>query len=91
MPLTTFSIFIIFVSVSEQLKLNQLFAGTGYSLSSGYKRRNQLIINLIMKQIKHIAIRLAIKIASNVIAIAYNPNQVEIFHLLLDLCEIVVS
>jgi hypothetical protein len=44
-----------------------------------------------MKQLKNLVHRLVIKIVSNVIAFAYNPNQAEIFQLLWDIYEIVTS
>jgi hypothetical protein len=44
-----------------------------------------------MKKIKDLAIHLATKAASNLIAFAYNPNQAEITQLLWDNYEIVTS
>ena len=44
-----------------------------------------------MIQFKNLAHRLEIKIVSNVIAFAYNPNQAEIFQFLWDIYEIVTS
>ena len=44
-----------------------------------------------MKMIKDLAYRLASKIALKVIDFAYNPNQAEIFQLLWDIYETIVS
>ena len=44
-----------------------------------------------MRQLNYFAHRLAAKVVSYVIAFAYNPNQAEIFQLLLDICDIIVS
>lgn len=41
-----------------------------------------------MNTLKDLAHRLAIKVVTNVIALAYNPNQAEIFQLLWDMYEI---
>ena len=41
-----------------------------------------------MTQFKNLAHRLVIKIVSNVIAFAYNPNQTEIFQLLWNIYDL---
>ena len=41
-----------------------------------------------MTQLKNLAHRLVIKIVSNVIAFAYNPNQTEIFQLLWNIYDL---
>ncbi len=46
---------------------------------------------LIMKKIKDLIIRLAIKVACKTIAFSYNPNQAEIIQLLWDIYSIVTS
>lgn len=43
-----------------------------------------------MATLKNLAYRLLTKLASNVIAFVYNPNQAEIFQLLWNIYEIVV-
>lgn len=85
MPLTTLPASIIFVSVSEQEQLYELFCRDWLLIVERQLYRWEMQIMATLKNITH---RLISMVASSVIAFAYNPNQAEIFQLLCNIYEI---